>query len=163
MFNLNYIAMTFSHSLHRSERVNSANNPLWMDGLRIALGVFLFFKGIMFLEHTSDVFYLFSDKQEIIEAGKASLLTSIVHIVGGLMIAFGLLTRLSLLLQMPIIISAVLLVNPQRGLTLQNTELWLSLAVLGLLVFFMIVGPGRYSVDNKVLRKQAQETYENED
>ncbi|MCC9135229.1 DoxX family protein [Pontibacter silvestris] len=147
--------MDLSHNLHQSERINSANNPVWMDALRIALGVFLFFKGVMFLQHTSDMFYIFSNRQELIEAGKASTFTSIVHIVGGLMIAFGFLTRLSLLLQIPIVLSAALLVNPQQGFGISNTELWLSIVILGLLVFFMIVGPGRYSVDNKVLRKQS--------
>jgi len=45
-----------------------------------------------------------------------------------------------------------MVVNPQRGVNLGNAELWLSVIVLGLLVFFMIVGPGRFSVDNKILR-----------
>ena len=28
---------------------NSASNPVWMDGLRIVLGLFLFVKGALFL------------------------------------------------------------------------------------------------------------------
>ncbi|ARS34609.1 DoxX family protein [Pontibacter actiniarum] len=144
--------MNVAHEIHRPDRVNSANNPLWMDGLRVVLGLFLFVKGIMFLEHTSDVFYIFSSSQEILSAGRASLLTSIVHIVGGLMIAFGALTRLAVLCQFPILIGAMLIVNPQRGVNLGNGELLLSALVTALLLFFMIVGPGRYSVDNKVFR-----------
>ncbi|WP_162052465.1 DoxX family protein [Pontibacter pamirensis] len=149
--------MSLTQEVNSSARVNSANNPIWMDGLRILLGLFLFFKGIMFLEHTSDVFYIFSQSQDILDIKKASILTSVVHIVGGLMIAFGCLTRLALLCQFPILIGAVLIVNPQRGVQVGNTELWLSILVTCLLLFFMIVGPGRYSVDNKLLRQKYPE------
>ncbi|MCJ8167056.1 DoxX family protein [Pontibacter sp. E15-1] len=146
--------MDAAHQIVSEERVNSANNPVWMDGLRILLGLFLFIKGIMFLEHTSDVFQIFSASQDILTLKKATILTSSVHIVGGLMIACGCLTRLALLCQIPILIGAMLIVNPQRGINASNTELWLSIAVTGLLLFFMVVGPGRYSVDNLVLRQK---------
>ncbi|WP_276496343.1 DoxX family protein [Pontibacter litorisediminis] len=146
--------MNYTHEINHASPRTSANNPLWMDGLRIALGLFLFIKGLLFLEHNTDVFYIFSQSQDFISMQKASLFTSAVHIIGGLMIAFGFLTRLALLLQIPVLLGALLIVNPQRGLHLGNTELWLSVLVLGLLLFFMVVGPGRYSVDNKVLRKQ---------
>lgn len=144
--------MNLTHEVQPARRINSASNPIWMDGLRIALGLFLFIKGILFLEHNSDLFYLFSQQQDFISIRKASMFTSAVHIIGGLMIAFGFLTRLSLLCQIPVLLGAVLVVNPQRGVHLGNEELWLSVVVLGLLVFFMIVGPGRFSVDNKILR-----------
>ncbi|QCR21334.1 DoxX family protein [Pontibacter sp. SGAir0037] len=145
--------MDISHFFTRSESINSAGNPVWMDVLRVALGLFLFLKGIMFLENSSEVFYHLSQRQGIIGAGNAAMLTSMVHIVGGLMIAMGFLTRLSLLLQMPILLGAILLVNFQQGVSWYNAELIISLAVLGLLVFFMIVGPGRYSIDHKILRR----------
>jgi uncharacterized membrane protein YphA (DoxX/SURF4 family) len=146
--------MTLTHEINHAERRNSASNPVWMDGLRILLGLFLFIKGILFLEHTSDVFYVFSQSQDIISPDKASMMTSGVHIIGGLMIAFGSLTRLAVLCQIPVVLGALLIVNPKQGLHMENTELWLSGVVLALLVFFMIVGPGRYSVDNKILRQR---------
>ncbi len=148
--------MALAHDFRSTHRVNSANNPVWMDALRVLLGLFLFIKGILFLEHTSDVFYIFSSQQDILSASKAHFLTSVVHIIGGLMIMAGMLTRLALLLQIPIMIGALLIVNPQRGVDFGNTELILSLLVTGLLIFFMIKGPGRYSVDNKILRQRKQ-------
>ncbi|PVY37313.1 DoxX family protein [Pontibacter virosus] len=150
--------MALAHELRHSRRINSANNPVWMDGLRILLGLFLFIKGLLFLEHTTDVFYIFSSSQDVITTGKAHFLTSLVHVVGGLMIAFGMLTRLALLCQIPILIGALLIVNPQRGVHLGNTELIMSLIVTALILFFMIKGPGRYSIDNKVLRQRQTET-----
>lgn len=155
--------MAISQEIQRPHAVNSASNPIWMDGLRIVLGLFLFLKGIMFLEHTTDVFHIFNSSQNILPAGKAAMITSLVHIAGGLMIAFGALTRLALLCQFPILIGALLIVNPQRGLSVNNTELALSVVVTGLLLFFMIVGPGRYSIDNKVFRRKPAAAAEEED
>ncbi|WP_299754777.1 DoxX family protein [uncultured Pontibacter sp.] len=145
--------MNYTREINHAAPRTSASNPVWMDSLRILLGLFLFTKGILFLEHNTDVFYIFSQSQEFISVEKASLFTSAVHITGGLMITVGLLTRFAILLQIPVLMGAMLIVNPQRGLHLGNTELWLSVVVLGLLLFFMVVGPGRYSVDNKVLRQ----------
>lgn len=148
--------MALSTSTHPAvpRTKNSASNPVWMDALRILLGLFLFIKGVSFLSKTSDVYYLLSQQQSLGELSKAPLFFSIVHMLGGLMIAFGALTRLALLCQMPIVFGAALVVNPQRGVNTGNTELWLSILVLGLLLFFMIKGPGRHSIDNKVFRHQ---------
>lgn len=150
--------MNAAPELNHSGRLNSAGNPIWMDGLRILLGLFLFVKGVTFLEHSSDVFYIFRSSQNIMFLEKATKITSIVHIVGGLMIAFGFLTRFSLLCQFPSLIGAVLIVNLHQGVHIENTELWLSILITGLLLFFMIVGPGRYSVDNKILRHKLPES-----
>ncbi|WBO84806.1 DoxX family protein [Hymenobacter yonginensis] len=131
----------------------SAGNPVWLDALRLLLGVFLLIKGLSFLDHSTDVYYLLSQQQPWADLKKTSLFVSFFHIVGGLMIATGTLTRLALMCQLPILLGAVLLVNSQNGFNLANTELWTSLLVLLLCLMFMIVGPGRYSVDNKVFRQ----------
>ena len=149
--------MELSHKLPLAgHRRNSSSNPAWMDVLRMLLGLFLFVKGVAFLDRTSDVFYLLSQQQSLAELKRASLFFSIFHIVGGLMIAAGALTRFALLCQIPILLGAVLIVNPQNGLGLENRELWVSMVVLGLLLFFMVVGPGRFSVDNRIFREQKQ-------
>lgn len=148
--------MALTHELSHTRRINSANNPVWMDGLRIALGLFLIVKGVFFLEHNTEVFHLFS--QGVVTTGKAHLLTSMVHVVGGLMIAFGMLTRLALLCQFPVLLGGLLIVSSQRGVHVSNAELVMTLAIAALLLFFMIKGPGRYSVDNLVLRPRPQET-----
>ncbi|MBX0292286.1 DoxX family protein [Hymenobacter sp. HSC-4F20] len=134
----------------------SAGNPVWLDGLRILLGLFLLIKGLSFLDNSSDVFYLLSQQQSVADLRKASLFISFFHIMGGALIMAGSLTRLALLLQIPILLGAVLLVNFRNGLALDNTERWVSAVVLVLCLLFMVVGPGRYSVDNKIFRDQSR-------
>lgn len=133
----------------------STGNPVWMDGLRIALGLFLFVKGLSFLSNTTDIYYWLIQQSAPEGIRKASIFVSFFHIVGGLMIASGTLTRLALMCQFPILLGAVFVVNFRRGLTLDNVELWVSSLVLVLIIFFMIVGPGRYSIDHKVFQHDA--------
>jgi len=44
------------------------------------------------------------------------------HLVGGLLIAMGLITRPAILFQLPILIGAVLFVRPETGLITINTD-----------------------------------------
>jgi putative oxidoreductase len=68
------------------------------------------------------------------------------------LIAIGMITRVAILFQLPILIGAVFFINPERGFYSENTELWTSLIVLFLLVFFLIFGSGKYSID-RLIRK----------
>jgi uncharacterized membrane protein YphA (DoxX/SURF4 family) len=128
----------------------------------MGLGLFLFIKGALFLHHLSDIPYLFGPHQaDLLFSAKASRFYSIAHMIGGLMIASGFLTRLALLCQIPIVLGSMCLVNSQFGSPLGNIELWVSITILSLLMFFMVVGPGRYSIDNKVLRKSTSHPHYN--
>jgi putative oxidoreductase len=77
------------------------------------------------------------------------------HILGGPMIAVGLFTRIVSLIQLPILIGAVFMVNYPKGhLAIgQHMELWLSLLVLVGLIVMMVFGAGQYSIDAKRRRE----------
>lgn len=136
-----------------SEHLNSSQNPIWMDGLRILLGLFIFVKGLLFIEYASDLFAVFSG-QFSWNYPRAHSFTSIIHIIGGLMITVGLLTRLSLICQIPIFLMSPLIQNKEQ-VAQGSAEFWVAALLVALLLFFMVVGPGRYSLDNKVLRPKA--------
>jgi putative oxidoreductase len=73
------------------------------------------------------------------------------HILGGPLIAVGLFTRIACLIQLPILLGAVFMVNYPKGyLSIgQHMELWASVLVLAGLVILMIFGAGYYSIDAK--------------
>jgi putative oxidoreductase len=73
---------------------------------------------------------------------------ALAHLVGGALIAMGLVTRLAVVVQIPILLGAVFFVNLTQGFSPLNSELWLSILVLMLLIFFWIAGSGPYSVDH---------------
>jgi uncharacterized membrane protein YphA (DoxX/SURF4 family) len=73
------------------------------------------------------------------------------HVLGGPLIVFGLFTRFMCLIQLPILIGAVFLVNFPKGyLSIgQHLELWASIVVLVSLLVLMVFGAGNFSLDAK--------------
>ena len=72
------------------------------------------------------------------------------HFVGGILIAFGLLTRWAIVAQLPILIGAVV-INFVGDFSSNN--LVLAIVALALSLFFLVYGSGKHSVD-KYLRMQ---------
>ncbi|MDQ6890943.1 MAG: DoxX family protein [Bacteroidota bacterium] len=127
----------------------SAGHPLWLTILRIALGFILFWKGINFIRDTS-LLQSMIEKAGIGMLDKnSSVLAFIItylNLLGGLFIAVGLFTKTSSIIQIPILIGAVFLVNMrQEGST--GFELVLSIIVLVLLVVFAFKGSSSISAD----------------
>ncbi|WP_033316755.1 DoxX family protein [Pontibacter roseus] len=142
--------MNLTHDMNRLEHWADAHHPVWVDFVRIALGIFIFMKGIFFIQDTAALQSIMSNSQfQWVSFGMAHYV-AFAHLVGGLLIAMGLVTRIAILFQLPILIGAVFFINPQRGFYSENTELWSSLIVLLLLVFFLIWGSGRLSVDHLI-------------
>jgi len=66
------------------------------------------------------------------------------HLIGGLLIIFGLLTRWAIVAQFPIIIGAVII---NFAGEMHATNLMLSISVLMLCIFFLLYGSGKRSAD----------------
>ena len=115
-----------------------------LDILRVALGVFLFFKGINFMGNTEMLIDLVKPLHTISWEMAVVHYVAPAHFVGGLLIAFGLLTRWAVIVQLPILLGAVL-INFLGSFDL--TAFILSSVALILLVFFAFYGSGKHSVD----------------
>jgi len=117
-----------------------------VDILRIALGVFLVYKGIFFFQNSSYLESLLIDLNfDTFSALMWSVhVIGLFHFVGGLMVVFGLLTRLSLGVQLPIFIGAVA-INFFGVLNTQN--LIEASIVLLVSVVFLLYGSGKHSID----------------
>lgn len=133
----------------------NSHRPGWLDLFRIALGVFITFKGFEFmfnlesLESTTDGLNMYF--------GGAVLAHYIIfaHALGGPLILVGLFTRVVSAIQVPILIGAVIFVNYPRGFMSigSHMELEISVIVLIGLVVFMIFGAGKFSLDEKRRRE----------
>ncbi|MCP2044180.1 DoxX family protein [Pontibacter sp. HSC-36F09] len=151
--------MNLTQDMHRIEHWADTHHPVWVDFLRMALGIFLFVKGVMFIQDTEALQSIMSHSQfQWVSLGLAHYV-AFVHLVGGLLIAMGLVTRIAILFQIPILLGAVFFINPQRGFYSENTELWSSVIVLILLIVFLILGSGRLSVDNLISRPERDILY----
>ncbi len=67
------------------------------------------------------------------------------HMVGGILLALGLFTRLACLIQIPVLLGAIIFVNTSRDMLRPYSELILSILILLLLIYFLIAGNGPWS------------------
>lgn len=121
----------------------NAHTNYGIDALRVALGLFLAYKGIAFFN---------SEYLDNIAGSEGIyfLLThyiSMAHLAGGILIALGLITRLSALLQIPILAGAVIM---NFTGTMNVSNLAQAGIALILCIFFLFYGSGKHSVDYKL-------------
>ncbi len=134
-------------TIERIEHWGDTHHPVWLDALRVVLGIFLFTKGLSFLMDTDGIGPLLTQSNFIWSMAGIHYV-AFAHLFGGLLIAFGCITRIAVAFQIPILLVAVFFINISRGFTYINSELWLSILTLALLILFLIVGSGRFSVDH---------------
>ena len=137
------------------ERWGNSHRPGFLDVFRIIMGAFITYKGFFFVIHM-DQFEMTTSGINVYFAGMTvAHYVVFAHILGGPMILVGLFTRIVSVIQLPILIGAVFLVNYPKGFLSigQHMELWASILVLGGLIVFIVFGAGKFSIDAKRRRE----------
>ncbi|MCY1526780.1 hypothetical protein D9M68_618200 [compost metagenome] len=144
--------------IQKVEHWGDAHHSKWLDVIRILLGLIIFSKGIALISDTAQQQEILFNKSIFgfseMMASLAIHIIAFAHLVGGLLITMGLLTRFAVVIQIPILICAILFVNIANGFSALNSELWLSIIVLSLLILFWIIGSGPFSIDQQIKRKK---------
>ncbi|WP_396194193.1 DoxX family protein [Flavobacterium sp.] len=122
----------------------NAHSTIWFDAFRILLGAFLFYKGTYFVSNSGEFENLIAPASNFLGGMFAFHYVASAHIMGGIMIVFGLLTRWALIAQLPILIGALLInfIGEMNGI-----NVLLSAIVLGLSMFYTVYGSGKHSAD----------------
>ena len=127
-----------------------AHPKVWLDCVRVYLGLGLFIRGVFIITNTRAEFIQTMlqrmDYPWIITVGLLHYI-ALAHLIGGLMLTVGLLTRIAAWVQIPILAGAVF-IHRGEGLMSGGQSLEFSALVLFLLVTFAISGAGPVSVDN---------------
>ena len=141
---------------NRLELWGDRHHPRWLDVIRICLGIFMCYKGFELLNNINLLTNTLNDKLSFSGFALSLLSHYIVfaHFAGGFLLAIGLLTRVACIVQIPVLLGAVFFVNSTGGLFGRPSELFLSIVVLLLLIFFLIVGNGAWSVDKMLTNDQ---------
>ena len=125
---------------------------LFMDAIRMYLGLGLIIKGVYIMNH-QDEFARLLQGDGGMPFGLLSVAHYVIpaHFVGGLMLLLGFVTRAAALSQLPLLVGALFYVYLPRFTTLElRQNLEFSALVLFLLTILTIHGAGRYSVDHVV-------------
>jgi len=115
-----------------------------LDLLRITLGILLFIKGVNFMADSVMLMQLFKPMENL--AGGMVIIHYVApaHFIGGMLIAFGLLTRWAIIAQIPILIGAIA-INLVGDMNSYN--LMLATITFLICVFFLFYGSGKHSLD----------------
>src|SRR5690349_13477140 len=113
--------------IQRVEYWGDHHHPKWLDILRIALGLFLCFKGIEYANNMSQLMTLMSNRVPFSDFMTIILVHYVLfaHLFGGFLLIVGLLTRIACIIQIPILLGAIIFVNSTNLLN-QFSELTLS-------------------------------------
>jgi uncharacterized membrane protein YphA (DoxX/SURF4 family) len=123
---------------------------VWLDCIRIYLGIGLFIRGVLIITNSRADFI-----QEMVQrTGQTWLISAfllhyvaLAHFVGGGMLMVGLLTRVAAVVQIPVLAGALLLVHRAEGLMTAGQSLEFSALVLFVLVVIAVAGAGPLSID----------------
>jgi uncharacterized membrane protein YphA (DoxX/SURF4 family) len=128
--------------VQRVEHWGEAHHPQWLDIVRILLGIFLCYKGVDFLMNMGQMLSLITNNMSFGSFTEMMMgnYISFAHILGGILLILGVLTRFACLLQIPILVGAVFFVN--TSLYRPFSEMMIAILVLLLLILFLIVGNG---------------------
>jgi uncharacterized membrane protein YphA (DoxX/SURF4 family) len=127
------------------------NHPdAFLDLVRVFLGVALFLKAIFFMMHRDELI------QVIERSGTWSIFPITLahyvipaHLVGGILLALGLLTRWAALAQLPMLIAAVFYVYMPNMLAIEGRQNFeFSSLVLFLLLLTAAFGAGKWSLEH---------------
>lgn len=137
-----------------------SHRELWLDCVRIYLGLGLLARGLLLVTNTPTNGYIIDLLQR---ANQPWLLNGVLlhyvmlaHFVGGALLTIGFFTRLAALAQIPILAGAVFIVHRQDGLFAMGQSLEFSSLVLFLLVIIVINGAGKLSFDHVIFGSGAR-------
>lgn len=136
------------NNLERVEHWGDTHHPKWVDIVRIILGIFLCYKGIDFLRNMGIMNDLLATHLSFGSFAAIMIGHYVVfaHILGGIFIALGILTRFACLIQIPILLGAIIMINWPQDMTRPYSQLLLTIVVLLLLFYFLIAGNGRWVI-----------------
>ena len=133
--------------LHKIDNWSEKHHPLWLDFFRVLLGIVLIWQALYFIVNKSAVvqiveqfgfgFYTMTAAHAIIG----------IHLVGGVLILAGLLTRFAAAIQLPVLLCNIIFIIMPNGFMSIRSEAELTIIVLALSLLFLFEGSGHYSLD----------------
>jgi putative oxidoreductase len=133
--------------IEKVETWGDTHQTKWLAFFRIILGIVIFLKGVYFIQNTNAINAMLANSGVSIYSVFFAHYVALAHLMGGVLITLGLITRIAVLFQIPILIGAIIFVNSSHGFFYNQSELGLSIIVLAMLIFFFVFGSGKISVD----------------
>ena len=125
--------MGIAYSMH----THAARYTFFHFALRVVTGLLLLLKGLYFISHSQELHSMILQSDAATAVNFLVSYISFAHLFGGAFIMLGLLTKLAVLLQIPIVVGALYYNMTARAFG-TGPELLLSIVVLVLLIYLMV-------------------------
>lgn len=136
------------------DRYVSKHYPFVLDLLRIVVGAVIFYQGVMFVKN-GEALDMIINRSTI--GGWAFILehhVAFTLLVGGILITIGLITRWAIAFQFPVFLGMIINQHATQGLYSVYSELSFAYGITIILVLLFILGPGPFSVDQRMRKGQ---------
>ena len=145
--------MSLSHKIEEIGHYGDLHHPPWLDVIRIAAGIAIFIKGIFFINNPQALVDLMN--QSNIKGWTFILEHHIAftYLVGGILIALGLITRIAILFELPVFFGSIFCYITKTGFFSVYSDFVFSLIIFAALIFFLMYGPGPWSLDTRLKEK----------
>lgn len=125
---------------------------LLIDIIRVYLGVSLITKGFYFLSNMNILFENVSMASSPNDFVVAHIIVA-AHIVGGICLTVGLLTRVMAAINIPILLGAITLIHMPGGLSTSPSEFEAAFLIFSLLCITLYFGSSKRSLDYLINKK----------
>ena len=143
--------------IYKLEKWGDNHHPNWLTVIRVILGFTISTVTFLYIHDHREV-------RELMNTGHATLFSStlafymiLVGVIGGLLIALGLITRIAVLFQLPVLLFAIISPDLRSGLLFIYSNLPFTILIFLLLLLFFVEGSGRISLDDYIRRHHPED------
>ncbi len=133
--------------LHKIDDWSEKHHPLWLDLFRALLGIVLVWQALHFIVNKSSIIQIVEQYGFGFYTMTAAHAIIGIHLVGGLLILAGLLTRFAAAIQIPVLICNIIFIIIPNGFMSLRSEAELTIVVFALSLLFLFEGSGHFSLD----------------
>jgi putative oxidoreductase len=144
------------NAITKAEYWADHHHSAWLDFLRILLGLFLIIKGISLVDNSDLLVASVLNGNMQFLSFAAVEYSIMILLIGGLLICFGLITRVVIFFELPILVAGVFFVKFPSVYSIVNYNEIYSVITLFLLFFFLFYGSGPLSTDNLLNRTKGK-------
>lgn len=139
--------------LERFENWAESHRENGFEVLRIGVGALLFSRGIWWGGHLDGLVSLLSSASIDVPGVMLAHGVTVAHLVGGLLLMAGLITRVAAGVQLPIMAGAIFIEWARASETGHRTDLQLAVMVFLVLAMVTLYGGGHWSADYALTQK----------
>lgn len=136
--------------VEKVENWGNSHRVAALDYIRIVVGLFISYKGISFIFNIQDLYGLTASTDIKFASVMIAHYVLFFHTLGGPLIVLGIFTRAVCMLQIPILLGAVFLVNSQKGFLAMGNQMELGVSIVTLIAIIVLIifGAGKLSIDH---------------